>query len=42
VLKDRGSALCLICTDDEVYTYNKRTNRLAIIQEHRMIITAPN
>ena len=32
--------ICLISTDDEAYTYNKRVNRLAIIQEHRMILTA--
>ena len=25
---------CLISTDDEAFTYNKRVNRLAIIQEH--------
>jgi ParB-like chromosome segregation protein Spo0J len=31
---------CLISTDDEAYTYNKRVNRLAIIQEHRMILKA--
>ncbi len=32
--------VCLVATDDEAYTYNKRVNRLAIIQEHRMILTA--
>jgi ParB-like chromosome segregation protein Spo0J len=31
---------CLVATDDEAYTYNKRINRLAIIQEHRMILKA--
>ena len=42
VLKDLGeaNALCLIATDDEAYTYNNRINRLAIIQEHRMILKA--
>ena len=42
VLKDEGisAVVCLISTDDEAYTYNKRINRLAIIQEHRMIMTA--
>lgn len=42
VLKDMGKAevLCLISTDDEAFTYNKRVNRLAIIQEHRMILKA--
>lgn len=42
VLKDAGKTEvdCLISTDDEAYTYNKRVNRLAIIQEHRMILKA--
>lgn len=42
VLKDLGQTevLCLISTDDEAFTYNKRVNRLAIIQEHRMILKA--
>ena len=31
------SAACLISTDDEAYTYNKRVNRLSTIQEHFMI-----
>src|SRR6185437_9245608 len=41
-LKDLGESevLCLISTDDEAFTYNKRVNRLAIIQEHRMILKA--
>ncbi|MDI3469912.1 MAG: ParB N-terminal domain-containing protein [Pseudolabrys sp.] len=42
VLKDMGrnEVTCLISTDDEAYTYNKRVNRLAMIQEHRMIVKA--
>src|SRR5690348_6710318 len=28
---------CLVATDDEAFTYNKRINRLAPIQEHLMI-----
>lgn len=42
VLRDMGETevLCLISTDDEAFTYNKRINRLAIIQEHRMILNA--
>jgi hypothetical protein len=42
VLKDNGEkeVVCLISTDDEAFTYNKRINRLAIIQEHRMIVKA--
>lgn len=41
-LKDMGSAdaVCMVSTDDEAFTYNKRINRLAIIQEHRMILKA--
>lgn len=33
-------ALCLVSTDDEAYTYNKRVNRLSVVQEHRMIVRA--
>lgn len=42
VLKELGQAhaRCLIATDDEAYTYNKRVNRLATIQEHVMILKA--
>ena len=31
---------CLLSTDDEAYTYNKRINPLATIQEHSMILQA--
>jgi hypothetical protein len=30
----------LVSTDDEAFTYNKRVNRIAMIQEHRMILKA--
>lgn len=42
VLRDLGidTVECLISTDDETYTYNKRVNRLAAIQEHRMVVKA--
>ena len=42
VLKDMGETevVCLVSTDDEAFTYNKRVNRIAIIQEHRMIMNA--
>ena len=42
VLKQIGDtqAPCLVATDDETYTYNKRVNRMAIIQEHTMIMKA--
>jgi hypothetical protein len=41
-LKQTGEthAHCLIATDDETYTYNKRVNRMATIQEHAMIFKA--
>ena len=42
VLKDLGQTdvACLVATDDEAYTYNKRVNRIAMVQEHRMILKA--
>jgi len=42
LLKELGEqeVVCLISTDDEAFTYNKRVSRLAIIQEHRMILKA--
>ncbi len=42
VLRQLGKthARCLIATDDETYTYNKRVNRMATIQEHAMILKA--
>jgi ParB-like chromosome segregation protein Spo0J len=42
ILKETGATevVCLISTDDEAFTYNKRVNRLAIVQEHRMILKA--
>nr|WP_263480897.1 plasmid partitioning protein RepB C-terminal domain-containing protein [Pseudosulfitobacter pseudonitzschiae] len=41
-LRDIGETAtqCIISTDDEAYTYNKRINRLATIQEHKMILRA--
>ena len=35
-----GEVECIISTDDEAYTYNKRINRLSAVQEHRMIVRA--
>jgi len=42
ILRERGEkeVVCLIGTDDEAFTYNKRVSRIAIIQEHRMILNA--
>lgn len=41
-LRDLGHthARCLVSKDDESYTYNKRVNRLSVVQEHRMIVKA--
>lgn len=41
-LKQLGEthARCLISTDDEAYTYNKRISRMATLQEHAMILKA--
>jgi hypothetical protein len=42
VLKDLGipEVDCLVSTDDEAFTYNKRISRLSAVQEHRMIVRA--
>jgi len=32
--------VCLVGTEDEAYTYNRRVSRLATIQEHKMILKA--
>jgi len=42
ILLDQGAteARCLVADDDESFTYNKRINRLATIQEHYMIVRA--
>ena len=39
ILRDMGKTEveCLISTDDENYTYNKRISRLAAVQEHHMM-----
>ena len=43
-MKELGmtTAICLIATDDEGFTYNARINRLTAIQEHKMITRAVN
>jgi ParB-like chromosome segregation protein Spo0J len=42
ILLARGETqvVCLVATEDEAFTYNKRVSRIAIIQEHRMIMKA--
>src|SRR6267142_164398 len=41
-LKELGQthAPCLVSTDDEAYTYNRRINKIAPIQEHTMVLKA--
>jgi ParB-like chromosome segregation protein Spo0J len=31
---------CIVSIDDEGFTYNKRVNRLATVQQHRMVVRA--
>lgn len=42
ILRSLGEAetRCLLASDDEAFTYNKRVNRLATVQEHYMIVRA--
>lgn len=42
VLRELGVAdvSCLVATDDEAFTYNKRISRIAIVQERNMIMAA--
>jgi hypothetical protein len=42
VLKELGvtEVECLVSTDDEAFTFNKRISRIAAIQEHKMIVRA--
>lgn len=41
-LLDSGAteAMCLVSTEDDAFTYNARVNRIALIQEHKMIMKA--
>lgn len=41
-LKDLGlkSVNCIIATNDDTYSYNKRINRLSAAQDHKMIVRA--
>lgn len=43
-LRERGDTevVCLVATEDEAFTYNRRVSRIAIIQEHKMILNAVN
>lgn len=42
ILRDRGdeAVVCLVATEDEAFTYNKRVSRIAMVQEHKMILNA--
>ncbi|MHB8283884.1 MAG: plasmid partitioning protein RepB C-terminal domain-containing protein [Caulobacteraceae bacterium] len=42
IVRERGDPeiVCLVATDDEAFTYNKRISRIATVQEHRMILNA--
>jgi ParB-like chromosome segregation protein Spo0J len=42
ILRDMGETdvVCLVSTDDEAFTYNRRVNRIAMVQEHKMILKA--
>ena len=42
ILMERGETdvVCLIATEDEAVTYNKRISRMATVQEHKMILNA--
>jgi hypothetical protein len=42
ILKDLGKTdvECLVSTDDEAFTFNKRISRLSAVQEHAMILKA--
>lgn len=42
ILLEQGETevVCFIALEDEAFTYNRRVSRIAIIQEHRMILNA--
>jgi len=42
ILKEQGTTTirCLVATDDEAYTYNRKVNTLSTVQEHQMILKA--
>ena len=40
--REEREVVCLVATEDEAFTYNRRVSRIAIIQEHKMILTAVN
>ena len=42
ILRQRGddTVVCLVATEDEAFTYNRRLSRIAMVQEHKMILNA--
>lgn len=40
IAQGADEVVCLIATEDEAFTYNRRVSRMAVIQEHRMILQA--
>ena len=40
IAQGETEVVCLVATEDEAFTYNKRVSRIAIIQEHLMIMRA--
>ena len=40
IAQGAAEVVCLVATEDEAFTYNRRLSRLATIQEHRMILEA--
>lgn len=40
IAQGASEVVCLIATEDEAFTYNRRVSRIVIIQEHRMILQA--
>lgn len=38
--REEREVVCLVATEDEAFTYNRRVSRIATIQEHKMILTA--
>lgn len=42
IMREQGQSevVCLVATDDEAFTYNRRVSRIATIQEHKMILNA--
>ncbi|KRA82541.1 plasmid partitioning protein RepB C-terminal domain-containing protein [Altererythrobacter sp. Root672] len=42
IAQQESDVVCLVATEDEGFSYNRRISRIATIQEHRMILEAIN